>query len=752
MRRRLRQISGFFRAIPRVVAYYNGSFGLAAYRSLRIWRREGLGGIRRRAGILLGGLSAQKSFFSARDLYGDLPAANPHFNPKISIVVPNYNHAPYLRHRLESIYQQTHQNIEVILLDDHSSDDSVEILQEFAQRFPEKTVCHFNDVNSGSVFRQWKTGFAMATGELVWIAESDDFCTENFLAEQIRAFQNPGIMLSFCKTEFVKGDPPAKVWTLHEYLVHLGMADWDQPFVSSAHALVVAGWSVKNIVPNVSSALFRHPRKLALLDDERWLSLRMCGDWVFYLSLVRGGLVAYTPYTTNFYRQHDRSTSQTAQKLDLYYAEHEIVAGYLVELYRFDRRVLEKQDIALYGHWCAHRGSALRAEFRQFYDPDRAWNNAMGQRPNVVMAVYALTAGGGETFPIILANLLHQRGYAVTLLNCMERPTEAGVLNMLDPRIPRLELQRLELAGAVLADMGIDLVHSHHAWVDLTLGNLLIAHQEIKQVVTMHGMYEMMTPQQFDTLMPLLTLRINHFVYTAEKNLNGIPESFRKLKRFSRISNALPAMLITPVDRSSLNIGQGDFVLCLVARAIPEKGWEEAIRAVNWANAHSPRQIHLLLIGEGPEFDRLSDVERSESIHFLGFRQNIRDYFASCNMGFLPSCFKGESAPLVVIDCLLAGKPVLATDLGEIRHMLNSQAGLAGELFALQDWKLNPEALGKVITELANQPARYEALCERVDLAALKFSTSTMVDRYEEVYHVNVPLSKAQPRTNPCTN
>lgn len=742
MKRRLIELSGLFRAIPRAVTFYQGSPSLAAQRAFRVWRREGIGGLRRRVAILLGGHKSGP--VNAIDLYGDLPEANEEFKPKVSIIVPNYNHAPYLRQRLESIYQQTYQNIEVILLDDHSSDASVEILKEFARRFPDRTVCKFNDSNSGSVFRQWKNGLEVANGELIWIAESDDFCSENFLAEQVRAFQNPAVTLSFCKTEFVTGDPAVKVWTLDDYLSDLGIADWNRSFVRSAHSLVCAGWAVKNIVPNVSGALFRHPRKLPLLNDPRWLGLRMCGDWVFYLSVIRGGLVAYTAGATNYYRQHDRSTSQTTQKMDLYYAEHEVVASYLVEFFRLDRSIIDKQDAALYHHWCYQRGGSRRSEFRLLYDPERVFTKSAGRRPNVVIAVYALITGGGETFPVFLANLLYERGLAVTLLNCLERTTEPGVLKMLDPRIPRLELPRLEMAGAVLADMGIEVAHSHHAWVDLTLANLLIGKSDIKQVITMHGMYEMMTSSQIDALMPLLSLSINHFVYTAEKNLAAFPESFRQSKKFTKISNALPEVSVKPVDRTALAIGQDDFVLCMVARGIPEKGWEEAIEAVNWANARSARKICLLLIGDGPEFDRLCDRKRSEHVHFLGFRQNIRDYFAACDMGFLPSRFKGESAPLVVIDCLLAGKPVLASDIGEIGRMLDSPDGMAGELFSLRDWTLDVDAIGRAIVDLANQPSRYRTLCSRVYSAARKFSTMAMVDRYEEVYRANVSPATAQ--------
>src|SRR5690606_2002964 len=140
---------------------------------------------------------------------------------------------------------------------------------------------------------------------------------------------------------------------------------------------------------------------------------------------------------------------------------------------------------------------------------------------------------------------------------------------------------------------------------------------------------------------------------------------------------------------AELNISANDFVVCLVARAIPEKGWDEAIRAVGWANERSSRKIHLLLIGEGPEYDRLRPECACQDVQFLGFQPNIRDYFAASDVGFLPSRFKGESAPLVLIDCLRSGKPVIASNVGEIRQMLVAGDGIAGELFDLDNWEID---------------------------------------------------------------
>lgn len=733
LRRQLASASALSRAVPRAISFYQGSLRLTVSRALGVIQREGISGIVRRANILVHGVSTGV-IHSSCALYGDVLPAALGFEPKVSIIVPNFNHAKYLQKRLDSIYGQTYRNVEVILLDDCSIDESVAILSDYAKRYPDKTICRFNEANSGGVFNQWKKGLELATGELVWIAESDDYCSTNLLEELVCGFMNPAVMLTFARTEFVRGTPPVRVWTSEDYLSELGLGIWDRPFIKSAHAMVKSGWAVKNIVPNVSGAVFRHPGKIRLLEDAQWLNLRMCGDWVFYLSIIRGGLVAYSPNATNFYRQHALNTSVNTQKEDLYYSEHEVVALYLVKLYQLERADLEKQERQLYLHWCSYRGASQLAEFTRLYDLNKVWQGTINRKPNIVMAVYALVAGGGETFPIMLANLLWDRGYAVTLLNCKEQVTEPGVRRMLAGGIPLLELDRIELVGAVFTDMGVELAHSHHAWVDVSLATLLIHHQHIRQVATMHGMYEMMLPEQLQMLLPLLSRQIDRFVYTAEKNLAPFSPEFSQAKNFCFINNALPIKTITPVSRKEINVGTDDFLLCLVARAIPDKGWEEAINAVAWASARSCRNVHLLLIGEGPEYDRLKSQTTHNFVHFLGFRSNIRDYFATSDLGFLPTRFRGESAPLVLIDCLLSGKPVLASDIGEIHQMLNTEKGLAGELVALEDWAIPVERVGQIILTLANDYLAYHRLLRCVPLVATKFDTRVMVDNYEEVY------------------
>jgi glycosyltransferase involved in cell wall biosynthesis len=106
--------------------------------------------------------------------------------PRVSVAVPNYNHARFLRQRLDTILAQTYQDFELILLDDCSTDESRTILEQYAG--DPRARLEFNEVNSGSTFKQWNKGVRLAQGKYVWIAESDDYSDARFLERLVSLF------------------------------------------------------------------------------------------------------------------------------------------------------------------------------------------------------------------------------------------------------------------------------------------------------------------------------------------------------------------------------------------------------------------------------------------------------------------------------------------------------------------------------------------------------------------------------------
>jgi glycosyltransferase involved in cell wall biosynthesis len=138
-----------------------------------------------------------------------------------------------------------------------------------------------------------------------------------------------------------------------------------------------------------------------------------------------------------------------------------------------------------------------------------------------------------------------------------------------------------------------------------------------------------------------------------------------------------------------------------------------------------------LLIGNSPEFDRLRPNIKLDYVHFLGFRPNVVDYFGTSDIGLLPSRFRGESFPLAFIECRGAGKPILASNIGEIEQMLRADEGLAGEVFDLEEWTIPVQRLGELIIKVAEDREHYHDMLERVPHAAAKVDSPTMVKDYE---------------------
>lgn len=261
---------------------------------------------------------------------------------KVSVIVPNYNHSKFLRQRLDCIYQQTYKNIEVILMDDCSKDNSREILEEYRNSYPEITKYVPNEVNSGGVFYQWCKGIKLAAGEICWIAESDDFCDKNFIEKLIPAFEDPEVKISYCHYQFVNQEGNPKEFTFESYVGSVSKTKWSKNYVNDSEQEVKEAMALINSIPNASGALFRKPGELEIFKEKRWLSMKICGDWIFYLYLMHGGKVAYSVDTNSYFRFHDSNSSAKTYTKPEYYLEHSYVAETLRVLYGTEDAILEK--------------------------------------------------------------------------------------------------------------------------------------------------------------------------------------------------------------------------------------------------------------------------------------------------------------------------------------------------------------------------------------------------------------------------
>ena len=222
---------------------------------------------------------------------------------KVSIIMPNYNHAPFLRERLDSIFAQDYANKEVILLDDASTDESKTVINEYAVR-PEVKHVILNDANSGNTFIQWEKGLSLATGDYIWIAESDDVADNRLVSRLVGVLEQSDAMIAFAHSEWID-----EVGTI---IPRNRDKQWKSDFVMEGVSFIKKYLLGYSHICNASAVLFRRSA-LSGVDMEQVKQYTASGDRLFWISIALQGKVAYVADTLSRFRQHTNKVSGGAE-------------------------------------------------------------------------------------------------------------------------------------------------------------------------------------------------------------------------------------------------------------------------------------------------------------------------------------------------------------------------------------------------------------------------------------------------------
>lgn len=222
-------------------------------------------------------------------------------SPKISIIIPVYNVEKYLAECLDSCINQTLEDIEIICVDDCSTDGSYEILEEYQNKDPRiKIVRQETNKKQGAARNK---GLEVATGEYIWFVDSDDYVDTKacqILYDTIKEFDVD--MLCFSALQFVNTD---KNYTFSNSKFFQGVqinkiyhpkTNWKEINFSN---LCITPWAYltkRHLIQN-----FRF-REGVVFEDVDFSSILLASVNSF----------CYIPYTAYFYRTNFCSTTQTA--------------------------------------------------------------------------------------------------------------------------------------------------------------------------------------------------------------------------------------------------------------------------------------------------------------------------------------------------------------------------------------------------------------------------------------------------------
>jgi glycosyltransferase involved in cell wall biosynthesis len=232
---------------------------------------------------------------------------------RVSVIVPNYNYGRYLAERLKSIFDQTYPVFEIIVLDDNSTDDSLDIVKGVTTATRRQVTLIRNEENSGSVFEQWRKGVELARGDLVWIAEADDLSDPKFLDRMLQFFENPEVGLAFSDSRTIDEEGKPLKLRYKEYYDRIHSGALARDLVEDAADFAKRYLSQRNTIMNVSAVLWRRDRLAEALASERETlnTYKLAGDWHVYLLACRaGGKIGYCAELLNAHRRHREAVTR----------------------------------------------------------------------------------------------------------------------------------------------------------------------------------------------------------------------------------------------------------------------------------------------------------------------------------------------------------------------------------------------------------------------------------------------------------
>lgn len=393
---------------------------------------------------------------------------------------------------------------------------------------------------------------------------------------------------------------------------------------------------------------------------------------------------------------------------------------------------------------------------------------------NVLFSIDTLTTGGAETFVLRLSEALIRRGNIVQIFVLRGDLINWDLVHGIAPSVHvipfRLQLfnliqkidgllfkmgidfsfvrwMQIQKMKKVLIESNIDIVHSNLVTSDIVTLRACKSFN-IPWITTIHGDYfgnyeKKKNPaariQSFDKILTEIENNISHIVCITDQQkllLEKIIHSQEVRQRISKIYNGYEELSSSSharvVPEILSHIPKENFVIGMVARGIVEKGWDILVSVFIKMNI---KDTWLVLVGDGEYIQQLKTEIKHPRIIFTGNVIDPLNYIAKFDVGCLPSRYSSESLPTSVIEYLYMNKPVVATRVGEIATMIDTNtqnpSGILIESTAID--RMTDEMI-EALTSLYKDKSLYKSFKDNTSRSFLKFNMSECVENYLEIY------------------
>ncbi|NQU35628.1 MAG: glycosyltransferase [Bacteroidetes bacterium] len=226
----------------------------------------------------------------------------------VSVIIPSYNYGSYIGKAIESVLNQTYDNIELIIIDDASTDDTLEIISDEKYQGIKKII-HQNNKGNVSTFNE---GYRVCSGKYVVLLSSDDEYNPTFIEATMRMFQNNSD-LGVVYTEGEIIDNYGNIVGSLENNIHKSSGVFNNELVhllSNCH------------IPHCSAVI-----KRSVIEDiglYNQLYTRIC-DWDYWLRIASLYKVGFVKEPLYRYRRHGKNMSVSINTLQTVKSEVEVL-------------------------------------------------------------------------------------------------------------------------------------------------------------------------------------------------------------------------------------------------------------------------------------------------------------------------------------------------------------------------------------------------------------------------------------------
>lgn len=685
-------------------------------------------------------------------------------NPKISIVLPTYNGAKYLRQAIESCLNQTYRDIELIIVDDCSTDHTPEVVRSF----DDQRIRYVRNARNQRLPRSLNIGFAQASGEyLTWTSDDNEFLPEAIETMRMYLKEHPDV-------DFVYADNLAKYWDTGET---------EKRNISGPEKI-----GERNCV----GACYLYTRRVYEAVGGFNPNYELVEDYEYWIRVSKKFRMHYLPRVLYIYGEHSKSLTGTRMMSVLLFDKiikyryhfisfpqfYDAVKQFL--LVSIDCRKSYKQLLqswlktvtpvsrislplgvffVVLGLYVLTRKTLEFAVKKilwplRKYDADRKIRRMTANlavekdKVNILCAVTGMTMGGSQRVALNIAQKLKDTGdsrfHAVAPLKKDERLKDeflAAFKNVisLEPVFdPKLYEQYY---SKIIETLEIDiLLISHSMTAYACVPALKRKFPKLKIVDILHLERVGATRDEMLWVNPYIDKRVCISLGLRKHMIAKIGMDNGNAARFTTIYNGIDFTHYQSNSslkgrfKSRFNIAKEVKLISFIARFSEEKDpflFVDIAQKVLKANPQAA--IKFVMAGDGHLFKQVKERirERGMAGHVLltGMLDNVRELLADTYLLLVVA--NNEGIPLTIMEAMAMNIPVVSTIVGATEEILKD--GVNGYLIPRNEDTANQ--FTRKVSNILNDENLYRALSiNSKDDFSQEFSQANMSRRYKEIF------------------